>query len=264
MLQRYKAIIEYDGTHFSGWQIQDPAKGHGVGVQNSVEDALYALFKQPIATICAGRTDAGVHAKGQVIHFDAPKIYETFKIFSAINYYLKPKPVCFLSLETVHPNFNARFDAISREYEYHIINRRPILTFMDKRAWHVVRPLNIHVMQQAATSFIGRHDFTTFRATDCQAKSPIRTIYSVDITQISDTHIVMRTKAQSFLYNQIRSMIGSLVKIGTGMETVDFIERLLIAKDRTQCGVVAPPYGLYFVKADYETLSGNNDLPSVI
>lgn len=252
MIQRYKAIIEYDGTHFSGWQAQDPTKGHGIGIQNIVENALYQLFKQNIPTICAGRTDAGVHAIGQVIHFDAPKIYDAFKIFSAINYYLKPNPVCFLSLNETHHNFNARFDAISREYEYHIINRRPPLTFMDNRAWLVVRPLAIHTMQEAAKSFIGKHDFTTFRATDCQAKSPIRTIYSVDITQISETHIVMRTKAQSFLYNQIRSMIGSLVKIGTGMETVDFIERILIAKDRTKCGVVAPPYGLYFVKAEYK------------
>jgi tRNA pseudouridine38-40 synthase len=245
-IQRYKAIIEYDGTPFSGWQIQDPQKGYGVGVQNYVEDALRQLFKHKISTICAGRTDAGVHAIGQVIHFDAPKIYEPFKICSAINYYLKPNPICFLSVDEIHQYFNARFDAISREYEYHIINRRSPLTFMDKRAWHIVRPLDIYRMQQAATSFIGRHDFTTFRASDCQAKSPIRTIYSVDLTQVTDTHIIMRTKAQSFLYNQIRSMIGSLVKIGIGIETPDFIERILYAKDRTQCGVVAPPHGLYF------------------
>lgn len=244
--QRYKAIIEYDGTPFSGWQIQDPQKGYGIGVQNYVEEALLQLFKQPIATICAGRTDAGVHAKGQVIHFDAPNIYDSFKIFSAVNYYLKPNPICFLAVEPVHDTFNARFCAVSREYEYHIINRRSPLTFMDKRAWHIIRPLDIAVMQQAATSFIGRHDFTTFRATDCQAKSPIRTIYSVDLTQVTDTHIIMRTKAQSFLYNQIRSMIGSLVKIGIGLETPDFIERILTAKDRTKCGAVAPPYGLYF------------------
>jgi tRNA pseudouridine38-40 synthase len=249
--QRYKAIIEYDGTPFSGWQIQDPLKGYGIVVQNYVEDALRELFKQPIATICAGRTDAGVHAKGQVIHFDAPNIYDSFKILSASNYYLKPNPICFLSVEPVHANFNARFCAVSREYEYHIINRRSPLTFMRNRAWHVIRPLDIKIMQSAATSFIGRHDFTTFRATDCQAKSPIRTIYSVDLTQITDTHIIMRTKAQSFLYNQIRSMIGSLVKIGIGQETPDFIERILIAKDRTKCGAVAPPYGLYFNEVIY-------------
>lgn len=251
-MQRYKAVIEYDGTHFNGWQIQDPNKGFGVGIQNKVEDALCLLFKQPIATICAGRTDAGVHAKGQVIHFDAPKIYDSFKIFGAINYYLKPNPICFLSVEEVDNNFNARFDAISREYEYHIINRRSPLTFMENRAWLVVRPLNLEAMQEAAKSFIGRHDFTTFRATDCQAKSPIRTIYSVNIDKIADNHIVMRTIAESFLYNQIRSMIGSLVKIGTGMETTDFIHRILLAKDRTQCGVVAPPYGLYFINAKYK------------
>ncbi len=250
-MQRYKATIEYDGTHFSGWQIQDPAKNHGIGIQNHVENALYQLFKQKIPTICAGRTDAGVHAIGQVIHFDAPKLYDSFKIFSAINYYLKPHPICFLSLEETHANFNARFDAVSREYQYHIINRRTPLTFMRNRAWHVVRPLNIHAMQEAAKSFIGRHDLTTFRATDCQAKSPIRTIYSVDIQQVSDTDIIINTKAQSFLYNQIRSMVGSLVKIGTGMETIDFISRILIAKDRTKCGVVAPAYGLYFIEAKY-------------
>jgi tRNA pseudouridine38-40 synthase len=249
--QRYKAIIEYNGVPFSGWQTQDPSKGYGIGVQNFVENALCQLFKRPIATICAGRTDAGVHAKGQVIHFDAPNIYDPFKILSAINYYLKPNPICFLTVECVHKDFNARFDAVSREYEYHIINRRSPLTFMDKRAWHVIRPLDIQVMQYAANSFIGKHDFTTFRATDCQAKSPIRTIYSVELTRITNTHIIMRTKAQSFLYNQIRSMIGSLVKIGLGIETPDFIERILLAKDRTKCGVVAPPYGLYFQNVTY-------------
>jgi len=251
MLQRYKAVIEYEGTFFHGWQKQDPSKNYGFGVQNSVENALEKLFKQKISTICAGRTDAGVHAKGQVIHFDAPDTYDSFKILGAINYYLKPHPVCLLSLNAVDSNFNARFDALTREYEYHIINRKSLLTFMNKRAWLVMRPLNLEKMRVASQDFIGTHDLTPFRARGCQAKSPIRTIYSVDFEQQSHEHIIMRVCGQSFLYNQIRAMIGSLVKIGIGQETDCFIKRLLETKDRASCGVVAPPYGLYFNKVTY-------------
>lgn len=250
-VQRYKAVLEYEGTYFHGWQYQDPAQGYGIGVQNYVQDALADLYKQKISVVCAGRTDRGVHAKGQVIHFDAPDIYTSFKIKNAVNFYLKPHPVCFLSLEKAPSDFNARFDALSREYEYHIINRRSPLTFMENRAWHVVRPLNVDNMQQAAQDFIGTHDLTTFRARGCQANSPIRTIYRVDVKRHSEEHIVVTTCAQSFLYNQVRAMVGSLVKIGDGTETVDFIKRILEAKDRTQCGVVAPPYGLYFNYVEY-------------
>ncbi|MFT6071889.1 MAG: tRNA pseudouridine38-40 synthase [Dasania sp.] len=251
MIQRYKAIVEYEGTFFHGWQAQDRAKGYGFGVQNSVEDALFKLYHQKIPVICAGRTDAGVHAKGQVIHFDAPKTHDDFKIIGALNYHLKPHPVCLLSLESIDSDFHARFDAISREYEYHIINRKALLTFMHHRAWLVMRPLNLQAMQEAAQAFVGTHDLTTFRARGCQANSPIRTIYSVDIEQVAHDHFIMRTLGQSFLYNQIRSMVGSLVKIGIGQETVCFIDRILKAKDRTQCGVVAPPYGLYFNRVNY-------------
>lgn len=254
MLQRYKAIIEYEGTNFHGWQIQDPSKGHGIGIQNIIENALSQLFKQPISTICAGRTDKGVHAKGQVVHFNAPDSYSCFKILNAINYYLKPNPICFLSVTKTHDNFNARFDAVCREYEYHIINRRQPLTFMRDYAWHVIKPINIYTMQIAAQSFIGTHDLTTFRATGCQAKSPIRTINSVSIETQSEDYIIIRVNAQSFLYNQVRSMVGSLVKIGIADETVDFIKRILEAKDRTKCGVVAPPHGLYFNKVIYNDL----------
>lgn len=251
MIQRYKAIIEYDGTRFNGWQYQEPSHGYGIGVQNFVQDALKQLFRQKISVVCAGRTDTGVHAKGQVIHFDAPNIYDAFKIQSAVNFYLKPNPISILSLEEASNDFSARFDAISREYEYHIINRRSPLTFMENRAWLVVRPLNLDHMHQAAQAFIGTHDLTTFRARGCQANSPVKTIYAVNIQQISSEHLTITTRAQSFLYNQVRAMVGSLVKVGDGTETVDFISRILQAKDRSQCGVVAPPCGLYFNHVAY-------------
>ena len=247
MSQRFKLILEYDGRPFLGWQKQS----HGLGVQDKVEQALYNLFKKKIDVICAGRTDTGVHGLGQVIHCDINTGMTANKLKEALNYYLKPHPICILEVTEVSDNFHARFDALQRHYRYKILNRRSPPTYQAGLVWHVICPLDRDKMQEAAQYFLGKHDFTTFRATGCQSSSSIRTIDAVSF-EAYENEIHFCVKAKSFLQHQVRSMVGCLVKIGIGQKETDWIKTLLEVKNRTECAPVASPYGLYFEKVIYK------------
>ncbi len=245
-MPRYKLSLEYDGTPFVGWQMQ----ASGVSVQGQLQEALFHLTGETFVPKGSGRTDAGVHARGQVAHIDLEKAWPLDKIRDGLNYHLKPDPIAVLEVEEVSADFDARFSAKLRHYRYHVINRRARLTLERSRAWHVGRALDVADMKEAAQSFIGQHDFTTFRSVHCQAKSPVKTIdlFSVEAAQ---DFIVFSVSARSFMHNQVRSMVGSLVEVGLGKWVPSEIENALQAKDRARCGPVAPPDGLYFWSVDY-------------
>lgn len=245
-MPRYKLTIEYDGRPFRGWQIQD----HEPTVQGSLERAAKALTGEAIRVHGAGRTDAGVHARGQVAHIDLPKALRADRVRDALNAYLRPDPIAVLHAEEIAGDFEARFSAIKRHYLYRIINRRPDLALDAGQAWRVPQPLDAAAMDVAAKRLLGKHDFTTFRATECQAKSPIKTLDQLDVVREGD-HIHIKTSARSFLHNQVRSMVGSLVWVGNGRWSANDLQASLDAKDRTACGPVAPPDGLYLMQVDY-------------
>ena len=246
-MPRYKMIIEYDGAPFSGWQVQANAT---LTVQGALERAAEAICGEPIRVHGAGRTDAGVHALGQVAHCDVPKVLVPGRFRDGMNAHLRPHPVGVLSADIVPDDFEARFSAIKRHYVYRITNRRANLAVDAGRVWRVPRPLDVAAMSEAAKHLLGRHDFTTFRDTECQAKSPIRTLDQLDVVQNGEA-ITIATSARSFLHSQVRSMVGSLVWVGNGRWTPDDLAAALAAKDRSACGIVAPPDGLYLVKVDY-------------
>jgi tRNA pseudouridine38-40 synthase len=245
-MPRYKLTIEYDGTPFVGWQVQD----NGASVQGAVADAVLAFAGERAAIAGAGRTDAGVHALGQVAHVDLAKDWPPDTVRDALNAHLRPHPVAVLLAERVADDFDARFSAIRRHYRYRIINRRADLALDVHRAWRVPRPLDAGAMQDAAQRLVGRHDFTTFRSTECQAKSPVKTLDRLDVTRDGDEVDVIAV-ARSFLHNQVRSMVGSLVHVGEGKWSADDLAAALAARDRTACGQVAPPQGLYLVRVEY-------------
>ena len=245
-MPRYKLTIEYDGTPYVGWQAQD----NGASVQGVLTDAIAAFAGERVTVSAAGRTDTGVHALGQVAHLDLGKDWDVDRVRDAINFHLRPQPVAVLSAERVDPSFDARFSAIKRHYLYRIINRRADLTLDAGHAWRVPRPLDAAAMHEAAQRLVGKHDFTTFRSTECQAKSPLKTLDRLDVAREGDT-IDVRASARSFLHSQVRSMVGSLVHVGEGKWTADDLARALAARDRTACGQVAPPDGLYLIKVDY-------------
>jgi tRNA pseudouridine38-40 synthase len=245
-MPRYKLTIEYDGTPFVGWQVQD----NGMSVQGVVADAVLAFAGERAAVGGAGRTDAGVHALGQVAHVDLAKDWPPDTVRDALNAHLRPHPVAVLLAERVADDFDARFSAIRRHYRYRIINRRADLALEVQRAWRVPRPLDATAMHDAAQRLVGRHDFTTFRSTECQAKSPVKTLDRLDVTRDGDEVDVIAV-ARSFLHNQVRSMVGSLVHVGEGKWSTDDLAAALAARDRTACGQVAPPHGLYLVRVEY-------------
>ena len=245
-MPRYKLIIEYDGTPFVGWQAQD----NGVSVQGVLADAIAAFAGERAAVSGAGRTDAGVHALGQVAHVDFTKDWDNDTVRDASNFHLRPQPVAVLSAERVAPDFDARFSARKRHYVYRIVNRRADLTLDQNRVWRVPRPLDAAAMHDAAQLLIGRHDFTTFRAAECQAKSPLKTLDRLDVARRAE-EIEVRASARSFLHTQVRSMVGSLALVGEGKWSPDDLGRALMAKDRTVCGPLAPPDGLYLLRVDY-------------
>ncbi len=246
-MPRYKLIIEYDGRPFVGWQIQD----NGPTVQGVLAAAFEAFCGQKVAVHGAGRTDAGVHALGQVGHVDLAKHWEDDTVRDAVNAHLRPHPVAIIEAEQVDPRFDARYSAVRRHYLYRIINRRADLTFERGRAWRVAKPLNSTAMHAAAQRLVGQHDFTTFRHVECQAKSPVKTLDALDVHRIRDD-IHITAAARSFLHTQVRSMVGSLVAVGEGKWSADDLAAALAARDRTACGTVAPPDGLYLAKVDYE------------
>jgi len=243
---RYKLTIEYDGAPFAGWQIQADRPT----VQGVLTAAIEALSGEKTLVQGAGRTDAGVHARGQVAHVDLTKDWDTDTVRDALNAHLRPHPVAVLVAERVADGFNARTSAVKRHYLYRIINRRADLTLDAGHAWRVPRPLDAAAMHAAAQRLIGKHDFTTFRSTECQAKSPVKTLDQLDVERHGD-ELCVTTSARSFLHRQVRSMVGSLVMAGEGKWSADELTRILAARDRTACGQVAPPDGLYLMRVDY-------------
>jgi tRNA pseudouridine38-40 synthase len=245
-MPRYKLILEYDGTPFVGWQMQD----NGPSVQGRLASAIKAFSGEDCAPRGAGRTDAGVHAQGQVAHFDLAKDWATDKIRDALNAQVRPDPISVLVCEHVADDFDARFSATARHYLYRIVNRRSPLALDRDRAWQVVHRLDAEAMHEAAQSLIGHHDFTTFRSTECQAASPEKTLDRLAVSRSGD-EIAIEASARSFLHNQVRSMVGSLKLVGEGKWTTADLKRALDARDRAACGPVAPACGLYLAKVDY-------------
>jgi tRNA pseudouridine38-40 synthase len=245
-MPRYKLIIEYDGAPFKGWQVQ----ADETTVQGVLTDAIAALTAEKTLVQGAGRTDAGVHARGQVAHVDLTKEWETDTIRDALNAHLRPHPVAVLAAERVGDDFNARTSAVKRHYLYRILNRRPDLALERGFTWRVARPLDAAAMHAAAQRLLGKHDFTTFRSTECQAKSPEKTLDQFDVVRDGDT-IDCIVSARSFLHSQVRSMVGSLALVGDGKWSANDLQAALEACDRTRCGPLAPPDGLYLMRVDY-------------
>ncbi len=245
-MPRYKLVIEYDGAPFVGWQVQD----NGQSVQAVLAAAVAAFCGETVAVNGAGRTDAGVHATGQVAHVELAKDWDTDTVRDAVNAHLRPHPVAVLSAEAVSTDFDARFSATKRHYLYRIVNRRADLALDRRRAWRIGRPLDAAAMQAAAQRLVGRHDFTTFRAAECQARSPVKTLERLDVARDGE-EICIHASARSFLHTQVRSMVGSLALVGEGRWSGDDLARALDARDRAACGPVAPPDGLYLVRVDY-------------
>jgi tRNA pseudouridine38-40 synthase len=243
---RYKLVIEYDGTPFVGWQMQNG----GLTVQGLLTGAISAFCGETTTVQGAGRTDAGVHALGQVAHIDLAKAWDVETVRDAINAHLRPHPIAVLSAELIPESFDARFSARKRHYLYRIVNRRADLAVDKNRAWRVSRSLDAAAMNAAAQRLIGRHDFTTFRASECQAKSPVKTLDRLDVERVRE-EVRIFASARSFLHHQVRSMVGSLAFVGEGKWSADDLARALAARDRTECAPVAPPEGLYLVSVDY-------------
>lgn len=246
MTTRYKLTIEYDGTPFVGWQAQQ----NGRGVQQAIADAIAAFCGESVTVSGAGRTDAGVHALGQVAHIDLERDTDANTVCKALNHHLKPEPIAIVDATAVTPDFDARFSAVKRHYRYHIINRRAPLTVDRNRAWQVPVPLDADAMHAAAQVLVGRHDFTTFRAAQCQSPSPVKTLDVLNVEREGED-VFVTASALSFLHNQIRSFAGTLKQVGEGKMTARDVQAALEACDRSQCGVVAPADGLYLVGVDY-------------
>jgi len=245
-MHRYKLHLEYDGTPFVGWQMQE----NRPSVQSCLIEAVKAFSGEDVIPRGAGRTDAGVHALGQVSHFDLAKDWEPDKVRDALNAQLRPDPISVLNCERAAEDFDARFSAKARHYLYRIVDRRAPLALERNRAWGVFRPLDAEAMHEAARTLIGNHDFTTFRSTECQAPSPVKTLDRLEISRHGEV-IRIEVSARSFLHNQVRSMVGSLKLVGDGRWTKRDLQQALEARDRNACGQVAPPCGLYLVKVDY-------------
>jgi tRNA pseudouridine38-40 synthase len=245
-MPRHRLTIEYDGAPFVGWQRQ----ANGRSVQQAIEEALERLTGETIRLFGAGRTDAGVHALGQVAHFDLIRDYPTEKLRDGLNAHLRPEPIAIIEAERAAERFDARRSAIRRHYSYRILMRRAPPAIDRGHVWHVHRRLNAVAMHRAAQRLVGTHDFTTFRSTECQAKSPIRTLDSLDVHLDGDLLVVGAT-ARSFLHNQVRSLVGALKLVGEGRWSADDIAAALEARDRKAAGPVAPPGGLFLMRVDY-------------
>jgi len=247
-MPRYKLLIEYDGGPFRGWQVQP--QDHVPTVQGCLMAAVEAFAGLRVVVQGAGRTDAGVHATGQVAHVDLERDWRADTVRDALNALLRPHPIAVLAAEKAADGFDARFSALRRHYVYRIVNRRADLALAKSRVWRVARRLDEAAMHEAAQRLIGKHDFTTFRDAECQADSPLRTLEQLDVVRNGDA-IEVRTSARSFLHRQVRSMVGSLVYVGEGRWSADDLAAALAARDRARCGTVAPADGLYLTQVDY-------------
>lgn len=245
-MPRFALTLEFDGGPFMGLQRQ----AHGPSVQQAVEEAAESILEAPVVMHAAGRTDAGVHATGMRVHLDSPKPLTPFRFMEAMNARLKPAPVAVLDCGEVPDDWHARFSCTGRAYQYRIANRRAPLALERGRAWHVIRPLDAEAMHRAAQVLVGRHDFTTFRSTQCQSASPVKTLDTIAVRREGAT-VLVETAARSFLHHQVRSMVGCLALVGLGHWPESRIAEALAAKDRAALGHNAPPEGLYFLKASY-------------
>ena len=245
-MPRFKLIVEYDGTPYDGFQ----AQADGRSVQDRLELAVARLSGETVRVRVAGRTDAGVHASHQVVHLDLGKAWRTDTLRDALNAHLRPQPIAVIGAEAVPDSFDARISAIKRHYRYRISNRRAPPALEADRVWHVPRKLDAELMHIAAQILVGRHDFTTFRAADCQAQSPIKTLDRLDVARQGD-EIVIYTSARSFLHRQVRSMVGTLEMAGSGRWSLADVRAALEARDRSRCGRTAPAAGLCLIGVDY-------------
>ncbi len=245
-MPRYRLTLEYDGGPFVGWQRQ----AEGASVQASLEAAIEKLSGERVTVTGAGRTDAGVHALGQVAHFDLEKSFAPGKVRDALNFHLRPDPIAVLEAAEATGDFHARSSATSRHYLFRILNRRSPPALDRGRVWHVSPALDAEAMDAAARHLVGRHDFTTFRAAECQSQSPVKTLDRLTVSRRAD-EIHIEASARSFLHHQIRSFAGTLKLVGEGKWTPRDVKTALEARDRTACGPVSPPDGLYLTRVDY-------------
>jgi len=245
-MPRYKLLLEYDGGPFVGWQRQ----ARGPSVQEVLEAAVLAFTGRRAEVAGAGRTDAGVHALGQVAHVDLERAWPADTVRAALNDHLRPHPVAVLAAEPVHDGFHARFDAVERRYLYRIANRRSAPALDRGRVWHVPRPLDVEAMNRAAALLVGHHDFTSFRDVHCQARSPVKTLDALEAVRRGG-EVVLEARARSFLHHQVRAMVGTLKQVGEGRWTVARVAAALAARDRAAAGPTAPAAGLYLAEVRY-------------
>ena len=246
-MPRYKLVLEYDGSDFVGWQRQD----NGVSIQGALEAAVLLLCGETVTIMGAGRTDAGVHALGQVAHLDLQRDFPPETVMQALNFHLRPAPISVLACSRAPEGFHARFSATKRSYLYRILNRLAPPALDRRRSWHVIPPLDPVAMQAAAQVLVGHHDFSSFRAVRCQAKSPVKTLDRLDVTwQGEEIHIV--AEARSFLHNQVRCFAGSLKLVGEGKWSAGDLAAALAARDRTAAGPTAPAAGVYLTSVGYD------------
>ncbi len=245
-MQRWHLRIEYDGTGLVGWQKQK----EGTSVQALLEQAIHRFCQEEVQLFAAGRTDAGVHALAMSVHVDVKRPTTEQEIFGALNAWLLDMPVRVVEVIKVTEQFHARFSAIKRHYCYRILNRPASSVLHANRVWHIMRPLDLEAMRKASQYLLGHHDFTSFRASHCQAKSPMKTLDAVTLEQQGE-QIIFGFSARSFLHHQVRNMVGTLAEIGHHKHLPDAIQTMLEAKSRIAAGATAPAHGLYFIKADY-------------
>lgn len=245
-MPRYRLTVEYDGGPFEGWQSQ----ANGRGVQDALESAIATFCGERVRLAAAGRTDAGVHASGQVVHMDLQRNWPADTVQSALNAHLRPAPVAIVEASVATPDFHARFSATRRRYLYRILDRRAPPALARGQVWHVRRPLDAQAMAQAAGALLGQHDFTTFRHVHCQSASPVKTLDEARVERVGD-EVQLAFVARSFLHRQVRSMTGTLAEVGAGRWTASDVADALAAADRARCGPVAPAEGLCLTGVDY-------------
>jgi tRNA pseudouridine38-40 synthase len=243
---RYKLTLEYDGGPFVGWQSQ----AEGLAIQDVLEAAVFKFCGERTTVYGAGRTDGGVHALAQAAHVDIEKETTPFRLAEAVNFHVKPHPIAVLDCAAVPAEFHARFSAVERRYRYRIVNRRAPLTLERGRAWRVSAPLDAAAMHAAAQALVGRHDFTSFRAADCQADSPVKTLDELAVSRYGE-EIEVTARARSFLHHQVRNMVGTLKLVGEGKWRLRDVAKALAARDRAAAGATAPAEGLYLVAVRY-------------